>query len=75
MSTERQISNLKSQLKMSHNFIYLNSPVIPDTPIKPKKLFNIVVSGVAAFFFAILLAFFLEYWYGTKKEKEKKKPA
>ena len=44
-------------------------PVVPTRPIKPKKLFNIAVAGVAAFFFAILLAFFLEYWYGTKKEK------
>ena len=70
MSTEQQITNLKSQLKMSHNFIYLNSPIVPDTPIKPKKLFNIAVSGVAAFFFAILLAFFLEYWYGEKRKKE-----
>jgi len=53
----------------------LENPIVPTSPIKPKKLFNIAVSGVAAFFFAILLAFFLEYWYGTKKEKEKKKPA
>ena len=73
MSTEQQIDDLKSQLKLSHNFIYLNSPVAPDVPIKPKKLFNIAVAGVAAFFFAILLAFFLEYWYETNKEK--KKPA
>ena len=69
MSTEQQIDNLKSQLKLSHNFIYLNAPAVPDVPIKPKKLFNIAVAGVSAFFFAILLAFFLEYWYGTKKEK------
>ncbi len=53
----------------------LENPVVPMSPIKPKKLFNIAVSGVAAFFFAILLAFFLEYWYGTKEKKEKKKPA
>ncbi|MEA3314021.1 MAG: Wzz/FepE/Etk N-terminal domain-containing protein, partial [Caldisericota bacterium] len=75
MSAEQQVADLKSQLKMSHNFTYLNSPVISDTPIKPKKLFNIAVSGVAAFFFAILLAFFLEYWYGTKEKQERKKPA
>ena len=50
-----------------------SNPVVPTRPIKPKKLFNIAVAGVAAFFFAILLAFFLEYWYGTKEEK--KKPA
>lgn len=71
MSTEQQINDLQSQLKLSHNFIYLNTPVVPNIPIKPKKLFNVAVSGVSAFFFAILLAFFLEYWYGGEKKKEK----
>ena len=41
-------------------------PIVPTRTVKPKKLLNILVSGVAAFFFSILLAFFLEYWYGKK---------
>lgn len=45
-------------------------PVVSENPIKPRKVFNIAVTGVAAFFFSILLAFFLEYWYGGKEKKE-----
>ena len=44
-------------------------PIIPEKSIRPRKLFNIAIAGVAALFFSILLAFFLEYWYG-KKQKE-----
>ena len=50
--------------------LILDKPVVPTHPVKPKKMFNIAVAGVAAFFFAILLAFFLEYWQsGDDKSK------
>ncbi len=48
-------------------------PVVPTHPIKPKKLFNIAVAGTAGFFFAILLAFFLEYMQGSGDNKEKER--
>ena len=41
-------------------------PVLPEKPMKPNKKLNVVIAGVAALFFSILLAFFLEYWYRTK---------
>ena len=46
-------------------------PIVPTRAVKPKKLLNILVSGVAAFFFSILLAFFLEYLYGDKRKEVK----
>jgi uncharacterized protein involved in exopolysaccharide biosynthesis len=45
-------------------------PVLPEKPVKPNKLLNVAVAGVAALFFSILLAFFLEYWYRTKSESK-----
>ncbi len=68
---ENEISDLELQINESHNFLYLGEPFVSNTPVKPKKLFNIAVSGVAAFFFAVLLAFFLEYWRGNGDDKKK----
>ena len=45
-------------------------PVLPEKPVKPNKKLNVAIAGVAALFFSILLAFFLEYWYGGKEKKE-----
>ncbi len=69
MSLENQITNINTQISESHQFKYIGSPFTPDNPVKPKKLFNIAISGVAAFFFAILLAFFLEYIEGRKERR------
>jgi uncharacterized protein involved in exopolysaccharide biosynthesis len=55
---------------MSHEFEYLQQPYVSNTPIKPKKLLNVAIAGVAALFFSILLAFFLEYMEGTQGNKE-----
>jgi uncharacterized protein involved in exopolysaccharide biosynthesis len=68
LELKSQITILENQLNASHDFQYIGKPFISKTPVKPKKLFNIAVAGVAAFFFAILLAFFLEYWYSTGVE-------
>jgi len=67
---ESAINDLNAQLKMSHEFEYLSQPSISDTPVKPNKKLNVAIAGVAALFFSILLAFFLEYWYGGKEKKE-----
>ncbi len=71
MSLENEITSINTQISGSHKFKYIGSPFILNNPVKPKKLFNIAVSGVAAFFFAVLLAFFLEYWRGKGDDKKK----
>ena len=70
VSAESELNNLKYQIDNSHPFVYLSSPSIPDVSVKPNKALNLAVSGVAALFFSILLAFFLEYWYRTKSENK-----
>jgi uncharacterized protein involved in exopolysaccharide biosynthesis len=67
---ENTVTDLNSQLSMSHEFEYLQQPYVSNTPIKPKKLLNVAIAGVAALFFSILLAFFLEYMEGTQGNKE-----
>jgi uncharacterized protein involved in exopolysaccharide biosynthesis len=46
-------------------------PVLPEKPVKPNKKLNVAIAGVAALFFSILLAFFLEYWKGSQNSKNK----
>uniref|UniRef100_A0A7C4U3E7 Polysaccharide chain length determinant N-terminal domain-containing protein n=1 Tax=Caldisericum exile TaxID=693075 RepID=A0A7C4U3E7_9BACT len=48
-------------------------PVMPEKPVKPNKKLNIAIAGVAALFFSILLAFFLEYMQGTQDSKKEAK--
>jgi len=67
---ENTVTDLNSQLSMSHEFEYLQQPYVSDTPVKPNKKLNILVSGVAALFFSILLAFFIEYMQGTQGNEE-----
>ena len=50
--------------------IISEEPVLPEKPVKPNKKLNVAIAGVAALFFSILLAFFLEYWYRTKSESK-----
>ncbi len=71
-----QIANNYEQSKLAQDNILASltiatEPVVPTHPVKPKKLFNIAVAGTAGFFFAILLAFFLEYMQGSGDNKEK----
>jgi len=48
-------------------------PVMPEKPAKPNKKLNIAIAGVAALFFSILLAFFLEYMENTENNKKEAK--
>jgi len=48
-------------------------PVMPEKPVKPNKKLNIAIAGVAALFFSILLAFFLEYMENTQNNKKEAK--
>ncbi len=71
-----KLVTLESALNDAHSFNYISGVYIGDKPVKPKKLFNIAVAGTAGFFFAILLAFFLEYMQDSEnKDKRKAKLA
>lgn len=70
ISTGSELKNLKYQIDNTHPFVYLSLPSIPGVPVKPNKTLNLAIAGVAALFFSILLAFFLEYWYRTKSENK-----
>jgi capsular polysaccharide biosynthesis protein len=48
-------------------------PIMPEKPVKPNKKLNIAIAGVAALFFSILLAFFLEYMENTENNKKEAK--
>jgi uncharacterized protein involved in exopolysaccharide biosynthesis len=48
-------------------------PIMPEKPVKPNKKLNIAIAGVAALFFSILLAFFLEYMENTQNNKKEAK--
>jgi len=48
-------------------------PTMPEKPVKPNKKLNIAIAGVAALFFSILLAFFLEYMENTQNNKKEAK--
>ncbi len=66
---------IESTLNDAHDFNYITGVYIGNKPVKPKKLFNIAVAGTAGFFFAILLAFFLEYMQGDEDKKRIEKTA
>jgi capsular polysaccharide biosynthesis protein len=68
---EGTINDLNTQLKESREFLYFYQPVVLDIPVKPNKKFNVAIATVAALFFSILIAFFLEYWNGTQDSKNK----
>ena len=70
-----KLVTLENVLGSAHGFDYISGVYIGERPVKPKKLFNIAVAGTAGFFFAILLAFFLEYMQDTDDKKEDKKNA
>ncbi len=79
-SNYEKIAANYEQLQLAQNnmlspITIADEPLLPTHPIKPKKLFNIVVAGTAGFFFAILLVFFLEYMQGDEDKKRIEKTA
>ncbi len=64
---------IENVLNNAHGFNYISGVYVENKPVKPKKLFNIAVAGTAGFFFAILLAFFLEYMQGSEDKKRTEK--
>jgi len=58
----KQIAQIEGTIKASNTFFYQSEPLILDSPIKPRKLFNTALTGFIAFLLSVLLAFFLDYW-------------
>jgi capsular polysaccharide biosynthesis protein len=65
-----QITQIQSVINGSNAFFYENQPLILDSPVKPRKAFNIAITLLIAFFLSVLLAFFVEYWRGKETKQE-----
>lgn len=65
-----QINSLKASSDNVMDTNVVKNPVISKYPIKPKPLFNIVLSGVLGLFSGVFLAFGKEWW---KKNRERLK--
>ncbi|MGC8691083.1 MAG: hypothetical protein ACP5SP_06570 [Caldisericum sp.] len=70
MQLKQQIADINLGLNNSNLYYFQNGYSILEKPVKPRRLFNIAVSAVTAFFFSILLAFFLEYWHELTIDKK-----
>lgn len=58
----KQIAQIEGNIKGSNTFFYQSEPLILDSPVKPRKLFNTALTGFIAFLLSVLLTFFLDYW-------------
>ncbi len=70
VSLVRQIAQLEGVINSANKFFYENQPLILDSPVKPRKVFNIAITLLIAFLLSVLLAFFLEYWNRGKETKQ-----
>ncbi|MCW1311532.1 MAG: Wzz/FepE/Etk N-terminal domain-containing protein [Candidatus Rehaiarchaeum fermentans] len=61
IQTEQQIGILKSSINASQPFSFKGGYKILDEPVKPRKIFNITVTGVTAFLAAVLIVIFVDY--------------
>ncbi|MBI4653450.1 MAG: polysaccharide biosynthesis tyrosine autokinase [Nitrospirae bacterium] len=64
-----QEASLSSGINVSNSQI-VDGAVIPKSPVKPKKLLNLLLSGIVGFFGGILAAFFIEYMDDSIKTTE-----
>ncbi len=73
-SAESNLENLlgtfETYLSGAHGFKYVADPYVSNDPIKPKKLFNVTVAGVAGLIFATILAFLMELMKSRNETKE-----
>lgn len=70
-----EAKTVEAQMAQSVNFgettISVISPALePKTPVKPRKMLNLAVSGVLGLFVSVLLVFILEYLDNTIKDQE-----
>ncbi|MDD5423513.1 MAG: Wzz/FepE/Etk N-terminal domain-containing protein, partial [Candidatus Omnitrophica bacterium] len=67
---EKLLDNFKHALEglKANNVSVLAPAVTPPVPLRPKKLFNILLSIVVGLFGGVFLAFFFEYMDDTVKE-------
>lgn len=57
---EQQLVLLKASLDNSNVFYYKILPVILDNPVAPRKVFNMAVAAVTAFFISLLVVLMME---------------
>lgn len=44
-----------------HNIITVSAAMVPEKPVKPRKMFNIAIAGVIALVFTVFAVFLIEY--------------
>jgi len=79
---EMQVSRLSSKVSALDAKIIQVSTAMPETtiaapalipqePVKPRKLLNMAVAGVLGGFVSVFMVFFIEYWRSPRKENIK----
>jgi len=61
-----QINSLQERLIGRKDFFIINYAELPTSPIKTRKVLNILIAGVLGLFIGIFAAFFLEFWQKGK---------
>lgn len=58
------IANIEGYIGLSRNTEIRSRPVLPDTPIRPEKVLNIIMAGALGLLLTVLLVFFSFYKNG-----------
>ena len=67
------ILNAKKQLENLKGYEMASQPIIPNKPVKPKKLLVVAISLISGLFIGIFLALFLSWLEEMKKKVQEKK--
>jgi len=73
ITTEIELHNIEESLKLLKGCEKITEPFIPERPFKPKKKLMVMVAGLTAFFFGVVLAFFLEWLDKARQENVRRK--
>jgi len=75
---ETNLSRLRNQrddqelvLVNAKDFKIFDAPIKPQNPIGPNKKQNVLITGISALIFGVLLVFCMEFWQRSKKGKVK----
>ena len=61
ISLENEKTKYEGYLQGSRRFVFLYAPYSPEIPVKPKVLFNILVTAILGFIVSVLICFTLEF--------------
>ncbi|MFY9495990.1 MAG: GNVR domain-containing protein [Halanaerobiales bacterium] len=64
LQTEK--SKLEEKLLNYQPFRFLNEPYVQDSPVAPRKLFNLAIAGVLGVFVALFYVFMKNYFFDEK---------